>query len=335
MRTGWLGVALTVMTATAAAAQSSEPFYAGKTLNLVVGISAGGGYDQYARLLARHWSRHIPGTPTIVVRNMPGAGSLTAVSYVDSVAQPDGTTVGTFNAGLLNDSMGEGENAKIKFNNVAWLGSMSRDFRICYAWTGANLKTWRDLVARKETVFGAAGVNSNSANGVAMLRNIFALNIRTIAAYPGNTEMNLAVERGEVHGSCISWSSLPENWISGKKIDVLVRLSRTTVPEIPPDVPFIGDIATTQEQRDIIEVLLASGELGRPFILSNKVPADRVQTLRRSFDAALADEQLLAEAAKQGLAISPVSGQDAEKIVAKLYGFSRELVDKANDVLKK
>jgi tripartite-type tricarboxylate transporter receptor subunit TctC len=320
--------------ASPAVSQTAEQFFTGKQMNFIVGVTPGGGYDLYARLLARHYSHYMPGNPTIIVRNMPGAGSLTAVLHLDSIAPTDGTTITTFNAGLLNDSMSEGANAKAKFNQFAWLGSITRDFRVCYAWKGSKIETWDELVKRKGTIFGASGPNSNSANGVAMLRNIFKLDLRTISAYPGNTEMNLAVERGEVEGSCISWSSIPEDWIVNKKINVLARLSPATVPEIPPSVKFLGDLATTQEQKDVIEVLLASGELGRPFILSKKVPADRLELLRKAFDATMLDKAFLADAAKQSLTVDPVSGAQAEKIVDRLYSFSPEMIEKAKNIIK-
>ncbi len=253
-----------------AASQTPEQFFAGRTVNFVVGVSPGGGYDQYARLLARHFARHLPGQPNIIVRNMPGAGSLTAVLHLNGAAAADGTNIVAFNAGLLNDSMNEGDAARAKFTEFAWIGSITRDFRVCFAWKATGILTWDDLIRRKESVFGASGANSSSANNVAMLRNLFGLNLRTIHGYPGNTEMFLAIERGEVEGSCVTWSSMPDHWVRNGTIAVLTRLSPAAAPGIPDSVKYIGDLVTTQEQKDIIDVLLAPGELGRPFIASRK-----------------------------------------------------------------
>lgn len=321
-------------TAGLAAGQPVEQFYSGKTLNFVVGVSPGGGYDQYARLLARHYAKHLPGQPTVVVRNMPGAGSLTSVLHLNGSAPPDGTTVVAFNAGLLNDSMSEGAAARAKFTDYAWVGSITRDFRVCFAWRATGILSWEDLLKRKESVFGASGAASSSANNVAMLRNLFNLNLRTIHGYPGNTEMFLAIERGEVDGSCVTWSSIPDHWIRNDSIAVLNKLSAATQPGVPASARFIGDLVDTQEKRDIVDVLLASGELGRPFITSLKVPADRLKALRAAFDASMTDTALLADAEKQKLPVDPVGGAEAEKIVARLYGFPPALIEKAKDAVK-
>jgi tripartite-type tricarboxylate transporter receptor subunit TctC len=314
-------------------AQSGD-FYAGKVVSIIVGSTAGGGYDQYSRALARYLNSHIPGTPTIIVKNMPGAGSLTSVLHLNTTAPKDGTAMTAFNSGLFNDSIAEGDKAKAKFTDYAFVGSITRDFRICYTWKGTKVATWGDLLKSKEVVFGATGPNSNSYNGGAMIKNIFDVNMKIISAYPGNSEVFLAVERGEIDGSCISWTSVPDDWIQNKKINILTRLGTATPPEIPASVPFVGDVAKTQEQKDIIDVLLAPGELGRPYIMSKEVPADRLAQLRTSFDATMVDPAFLAEAKKQGLAVDPIGGAQAQEIVARLYTFSPEIVAKATAALK-
>ncbi|MDB5640772.1 MAG: tripartite tricarboxylate transporter family receptor [Hyphomicrobiales bacterium] len=335
-----LALALQALLATAslplapANAQDAAAFYPGKTINLVVGVSAGGGYDQYARLLARHYARFIPGAPTIVVRNMPGAGSLSAVLFTRDVAPPDGLTLTTFNSGLLNESMSDGDKAKVRFDQFAWVGSLARDVRACMAWKDTNIRSLADFASRKQAVFGGAGPNSSSANNVAMMRNLFDLNLRIISAYRGNTEMNLAVERGELDGVCISWSSVPEDWLKNDKVNIIARLSRATSPAILAAAPFIGDVAPSQESRDVIDMLLLSGEIGRPFIMSNKVARDRVALLRKAFDEAAQDPALAAEAEKIGLPVSPVGGAEAESIVARLYGFPQTILDKARLAIK-
>jgi tripartite-type tricarboxylate transporter receptor subunit TctC len=333
-RMAWGPAIAGLLAASPVAAQDEDSFYRGKTLTLIVGISAGGGYDQYGRLLARHMPRNIPGEPTIIVRNMPGAGSLTSVLHIKNVAPADGTQFATFNAGLLSDSMSDGERAKVRFDEVAWLGSMAKDLRVCFARKGSNIVTLDDLLKRKETIFGASGVNSNSANGVSMLRNLLNVNLRTISAYPGNTEMNLAIERGEVDGTCISWTSIPENWIREQRINILLRLSPNSAPEIPASAAFIGDLVANDEQKSIVDILVSAGDLARPYIAPLKTPARRLATLRSGFSATMADGQFLAEAAKLGLAIEPVDGEAAARIVNRLYGFPPALVEKARNVIK-
>ena len=334
IRAATFGFAIGLMLQAPVQAQDAAAFYPGKTVNMVVGVSAGGGYDQYARLLARHYTRFLPGAPTIVVRNMPGAGSLSAVLFTRDVAPPDGLTVTTFNSGLLNESMSEGDKAKVRFDQFSWIGSLARDLRACLAWKETNIRTLADFAARKQAVFGGAGPNSSSANNVAMLRNLFDLNLRIISAYRGNTEMNLALERGELDGVCISWSSVPDDWIKNDRVNVLARLSRAGSPDIPAHAPFLGDLAATQDQKDVIDLLLLSGEIGRPFIVSKKVAPDRVAALRKGFEEVAQDPQFLAEAERSGLAISAVGGAEAEGIVTKLYSFPDATLEKARLAIK-
>jgi len=320
--------ALGVFAASPFKANAQDHFFAGKVINLTVGVSAGGGYDHYARLLARHYIRHIPGNPTIVVRNMPGAGSLNAVLYTAEVAPPDGLTITAFNSGLVNDSINEGDKAKIRFSQFAWIGSMARDLRVCFAMKASGIRSLEDL-KRQKVVFGGSGVGSSSANNVAMIRNLFGLDIKIISAYRGNSEMYLAAERGEISGSCASWSSLPEHWLKDGKINLLARLSPTTAPDLPDTVKFLGDLAPGDEARGIMDFLLASGEVGRPLIVSKKTPAERVRTLQQAFDATMRDPELLADAARQNLPISAVGGLEAEQIIARMIAASPAIIEKA------
>lgn len=323
----WLLAATAFLTlATNAFAQAD--FYAGKVINLVVGISAGGGYDQYGRLMARHYGKYIPGHPTIIVRNMPGAGSLNAVLYTAEIAPADGLTITAFNSGLVNETINEGSKAKISFDQFAWIGSLARDLRVCFAMKDSGIAAIEDLKKRKH-VFGGSGVGSSATNNVAMMRNLFGLDLQIISAYRGNSEMYLAAERGEISGSCVSWSSLPDHWIKQNKINLLARLSRGTAEDLPADVKFLGDLTQSTQAREVIDYLMASGEVGRPLIVSRKVPAERIKILQEAFDATLRDPDFLADAARQNLPISPVDGAEAQRIISKMLSASPDLIDKA------
>jgi tripartite-type tricarboxylate transporter receptor subunit TctC len=313
-----------------AAAQDS--FYKGKTVTLVVGYSAGGGYDQYARLVARHLGNHIPGNPTVIVQNMPGAASMTSVRYLDATAPKEGTVITTFDPGLILESLGEP--SKPQFSNYQWIGALLRDIRICYASVASGVKTWDQMMKRKEFLIGNTAKGSNAYVNGAILRNIFHAPVRQISGYPGSNEQRLALERGELEGNCGSWTAMPQDWIVNHKIDALVRFSPKRPVDMPESVPFVNDLAATQEQKDILDILDASGEVGRPFIVAKQVPADRVKILRAAFEAVLKDEQFLAEAAKQNLLLDPVSGEEAEKIIAKMYQAPPDLVKKVKDALE-
>jgi tripartite-type tricarboxylate transporter receptor subunit TctC len=322
--------ALMLVAATHASAQND--FYKGKTVTIVVGYSAGGGYDQYARLVARHLGNHIPGNPTVIVQNMPGAASMTSVRYLDATAPKDGTVVTTFDPGLILESLGEP--SKPQFSEYQWVGTLLRDIRICYASTASGIKTWDQMMKRKEFLIGNTAKGSNAYVNGAILRNVFHAPVRQISGYPGSNEQRLALERGELEGNCGSWTAMPQDWLVNHKIDALVRFSPTRPVDMPESVPFVNDLATTQEQKDILDILDGPGELGRPFIVAKQVPADRVKMLRTALQATLQDAQFIAEAKKQNLLLDPVSGEEAEKIIATMYGASPDLVKKVKAALE-
>src|SRR6202045_5373792 len=219
---------------------AEDEFFKGKTVTLVVGYSAGGGYDQYARALARHLGSAIPGNPSVLVANMPGAASLTAVRYLDANAPKDGTVVTTFDPGLITESFASPDVFKVRFADYQWIGTMLRDIRICYAWGATGIKTWDDMMKRKESLIGTTAKGSNAYVNGAILRKIFNAPVRQIAGYPGSNEQRLALERGELEGNCGSWSAMPQDWLTHAKINPLVRFSPKRPAHMPPGGPFIG-----------------------------------------------------------------------------------------------
>lgn len=341
MRGTWTKTGATALAISAAftapiapAHAQDDTFYTGKTVTIVVGFSPGGGYDIYARTVGRHIGNHIPGKPQVIVQNMPGAGSFTSVRHLDGPANKDGTIITAFNPGLITDTLTEPEKFKIKFTDFAWLGSITRDIRVCYAWHTAPVKSMQDLLDGKEFIMGATGTNtSNYVNG-AVLRNLFNLKIRQITGFPGSNEMRLATERGELFGDCGSWSSIPVDWIQGKKVVPFVLFTKRTLPEIPKDVPFIGSFAKTDEQKAVLDIVIAAGELGRPYIMSRQVPAARVALLRKAFDATMKDANFLGDAKKQDLPVDPATGSEAEEILKSIYSAPAEYVAKAKSVMK-
>jgi tripartite-type tricarboxylate transporter receptor subunit TctC len=327
-------LALAICPTALPAAAAEDEFFKGKTVTIVVGYSVGGGYDQYARALARHLGSRIPGNPSVLVQNMPGAASLTAVRYLDANAARDGTVITTFDPGLITESFASPDLFKVKFSDYQWIGTMLRDIRICYAWGATGIRTWDDMMRRKEFLIGTTAKGSNAYVNGAILRKIFNAPVRQIAGYPGSNEQRLALERGELEGNCGSWSAMPQDWLLHDKINPLVRFSPTRPPDMPPSVPFISDLATTAEQKDLLAVLNASAELGRPFMVAKSVPPQRVNVLRAAFRAALEDEAFRAEAQAQSLPLDPVPGEEAAAIIAKIYSASPELARKVKDVLE-
>lgn len=320
--------AISLMFAPAALAQGAD-FYAGKTVNIVVGFTPGGGYDQYGRLLARYIGSHIPGAPSVVVQNAPGAGSLTAVRRLDANLPKDGTAIVTFNPSLITESLTSADRVNVNFSEYGWVGSITRDFRVCYMWHATGVKDWAGVANRKEVIFGATSKGTGSYVNGAILRNVFGIKLRHVIGFPGSAEQRLAIERGELDGDCGSWSSIAEDWVRDKKINTFVSFSEVKTPDMPQDVPFIGDFAKTEDQKAILSILSAAGELGRPYLVSKEVPADRLQTLRAAFDATMLDKAFLAEAEKQKMPVYPIKGAQAGDIVKRIYSFSPELIKAA------
>jgi tripartite-type tricarboxylate transporter receptor subunit TctC len=321
------------LTASQGGLAQQREFYSGKTITVVVGYSAGGGYDLYSRALARHLGRYIPGSPTVLVQNMPGAASLTAVRYLAATAPKDGTAITMFDPGLILESLASPDKLNVKFSDYQWIGSMSREVPICYSSRASGIKTWDDMMKRKEFIIGLTARGSHSYVNGATLRKVFNAPVRQVAGYPGSNEQRLAVERGELEGNCASWSAIPQDWIINSKINALVRFSSRRPNDMPANTPYANDLATTSEQKALLDVLNAPAELGRPFIVANQVPRERVQILRTAFAAALKDQGFLAEALKQSLPIELVSGDEAEGIVSTMYSAPPQLILRVKDVI--
>ena len=328
-----LSLALALPLALAAAGTASAAdFYQGKTVTILVGFSSGGGYDQYARLLARYIGSHIPGNPTVIVQNMPGAGSLTSVKYLDVNAPTDGTMMDVFNNGLLVQSLTIPEKVDVKFQNYAWIGSVTPDYRVCYAWGATGVKNWDDMMKREKFVLGSTGKGSGNYINGAILRKVFKAPVKQILGFPGSAEQRLAIERGELDGDCGSWTSIPVDWVKNNKINTFVRFSPNRPSYIPESARYIGEFAKTADQKNLVELLSSGDQIGRPFIMSKKVPADHVAIMRAAFDATMKDPAFAADAKKQNLTVDPATGADCEKIVAKIDKASPQLVAEAKTV---
>ena len=241
----------------------ADDFYKGKTFTIVVGFSPGGGYDVNARALARHLSAHIPGNPNIIVQNMPGAGSLTSVRYLDVTAPKDGTVMTIFNPGLVTQSIMQPDKVRLDFRKYDWIGVVTPDFRVCYGYGPNGVKSWDDMMHRKEFVLGSTARGSGNYINGATLREVFHAPIKQILGFPGSAEQRLAIERGELDGDCGSFSSIPIEWIRDGSAHTFVRFTEKRPPEIPESAAYIGTFTTTDEQRQILDVLDRL-RLGRP-----------------------------------------------------------------------
>lgn len=326
-------VAVAAMAGIAIVAQAqAQDFYKGKTLTIIVGYSPGGGFDANARLLAKYIGRYIPGNPEVVVSNLPGAASLTGVLYLDTNAPKDGTVIDTFNFGQIGDSKMGVSPLKIDFRKYAWVGSISQDVTACYVWHALGIKTLADAKAHGTLHFGLTAIGTSNDVNQKILKNIFGVDIQQVPGYPGSAEEHLAIERGELDGDCGAWSSTPADWIAKQEVVALDRSGPIVPPDMPAGVPYEVDIAPTPRDRDIIRLLVASGDVGRPFIASSSVPADRMKILRDAFDATMKDPDFQADAARQRLPISPKNAEEALKTVDEIYATPDDIVAAARKI---
>jgi tripartite-type tricarboxylate transporter receptor subunit TctC len=308
-------------------------FYKGKTVTITVGFSAGGGFDALARLVARHIGNHIPGKPPVIVSNQPGAASLKSVQSLQ-VSPRDGTQIVSFNSGLISQSILEPKKVPFRFTSVAFLGSVTADTPICYAWHATGVKTFQDLMKQKKFNLGATAVGTTAYIQGALLKNLFHAPIKQVTGYPGSDEQKLAIERGELDGSCGSWDSIPPDWIEGHKFYPLVRYSKAKPDYMKPLPPFIGDLANA-EQKKALTPILAINDIYRPYIVSKEVPAERLKALRTAFMATVKDPAFLAEAKKQRRNIDdPADGAEVEKVVAEIYATPPDVVKEAGKIIK-
>jgi tripartite-type tricarboxylate transporter receptor subunit TctC len=315
------------------AADPVEDFYKGKSITILIGYSAGGGYDLYARLVARHFGRFVPGKPSIIAQNMPGAGSLKAVQYLANVAPHDGSVIATFGRSLpIYPLMFK---ADFRGDKLNYIGSVTTDTSVCVSWRTSPIKNWDDLINRPSN-FGGEGKGSDPDIFATLLAKVFGAKIKLVTGYPGTAEMTLAMERKELDGICgISYSTLKsahKDWLSEKKINFLTQAAVAKEPALP-DTPLLIDKATSERQKLITKFAVDPQALARPFAAPPGVPADRLKALRAAFDAMTKDPEFLADAKKGNLDVKPYTGAKVQEIVAQLYAAPADVVKEAAQVM--
>jgi tripartite-type tricarboxylate transporter receptor subunit TctC len=323
--------------ASVAQAQSVADFYKGKSVELMIGYSVGGGYDVYARLIARHMGKHIPGNPLVTPKNMEGAGSLRLANWLYNVAAKDGLVFGTIGRGTGFDPLLGSKTAQFEGPKFNWIGSANDEVSVCVVWNGRSKVTkFEDLLTTELTV-GGTGAAADTDQFPRIINGVLGTKMKIVTGYPGGNDVNLALERGEVDGRCgWSWSSVEstrKSWVTEKKITILLQLSLKKHPDLP-DIPLITDLAKTDEQRQILKLIFARQPLGRPYLAPPGIPQDRVNALRKAFMDTMKDKEFLAEAAKAQLEITPVSGEDVQKLVAEVYQTPPAIVHKAVELLR-
>ena len=315
-------------------AQSVEEFYKGKSITLAIGFTPGGGYDLYARHLARHMSKHIPGRPTIVPQNMAGAGSLRAANFIYSAAPKDGTAFGTFARTTgLNPLLESG--ATFDGTKFTWLGSVTNDISLCVTWHTSKANSWENFL-KHPTTMGGQAPSSEPDIFANLYKNVFGAPVKLVPGYPGTNEITLAMERGEVDGLCgLSWSTIQTrhlSWLKEKKINLLVQAAFKKDPNIG-NVPLVMDLTKDTEKLQILKLILAAQEMARPFAAPPDIPRDRAAALIAAFDATMKDPEYLADATKLRIDVNPVSGGDIDKLLRELYATPKDVIAKASQAI--
>jgi tripartite-type tricarboxylate transporter receptor subunit TctC len=339
--TGILAAACVAAAATTASATtaSAADFYAGKTIDFIIGSNPGGGYDVYARALARHIVNHIPGKPQIIPKNLPGAGSGKAAAYMQTLAPKDGLALGAVFPGALMEPL-LGNRAKAQYDppKFQYIGTSDSGTRICAIWHASKTKTFEDAQKQK-TVLGASQAGGSSRDYGYLHNHLNGAKFDVISGYKGSVDIMLAVERGEVDGMCgYDWSSLRTqraHWIRDKKINIIVQVALEPHEELTKmGVPTIWKFIKNEEDKKVAELIVTQQVFGRPYFVPAGPPADRVQLLREAFDKTMKDPAFLEDAKKQRLDIQPLGGARLQKMIEDMYASPAKLVERARAAVK-
>ena len=326
-------VALLLVAATlSAAAQGSvESFYKDKRVRMLVGYGVGTGNDLYLRLLARHIGKYIPGRPTMAPENMPGAGGIVMFNYLYNVAPRDGSVIAHPSRSLVMEPLYGNEQARYDARKFGWLGSMNRDVATCIAWAGSGIKSIEDA-KRREVAVGSTGASAESNYFPKLLNAVLGTRFKTVLGYPDSGAVGIAMERGELDGYCsFAWAAIKSarpNWLANRQINVLLQLSMNKHPELP-DVPLVADLATDAGARQIFTLAFGAQKMGRPVATTPGVPAERLDALRRAFDATMKDADFRADARRSGLEVEgPISGEEVEEVLRAIYATPKAIVQR-------
>jgi tripartite-type tricarboxylate transporter receptor subunit TctC len=314
-------------------------FFAGKTIEMVAGSAVGGGYDIYTRAIARHIARHIPGNPAIVVKNMPGAGSGRAASYINSVAPKDGTSVAAiFPGAVMGPLLDERAERMFDPTKFTFIGTADRGTRVCATFQSAATKTFADAL-RQKTRMGSSALGASTRDYVVFKNKTTGASFDLVMGYKGTADILLAMERGEVDGLCgWDWSSVKSqrsDWLRDGKLNLLVQVGLEPEPELTKrGVPPLWTFIKNDDDRKAVELIVSQQQFQRPYIAPPGVPAEQANALRAAFEATMKDPQFLEDAAKTRIDINALSGAKVQELVERIYATPNNVVDRAKDLLK-
>jgi tripartite-type tricarboxylate transporter receptor subunit TctC len=314
---------------TPASADEVEDFYKGKRLTVYVGSSSGGGTDLYGRIIAQYIGKYIPGNPSVTVSNMPGANGLNLANALYRILPKDGTAIGTFDRNAAMHSIWGNPKAKFVATELNWIGSVNIDASTCVTWHTTGIDTLEKFMTQPVVLGSTAVYHAN------LLNSLFGAKLKQVTGYPGGNDVLLALERGEVQGRCNwSWSSIIStrpDWVRDKKINIILQFAEEKHPDLP-NVPLVGELVKTERERQMVDLILSSQIMARPFAAGPSIPVDRVQALRNAFMAVTKDAEFVAAANKQQLEVDPVSGQKIQEIVARISQTPKPVIRELRDI---
>jgi tripartite-type tricarboxylate transporter receptor subunit TctC len=316
--------------ATQASAQPAvEQFYKGKSVDLIIGYPPAGSNDTYARALARHLGKHIPGRPNVVPKNMPGAGSFLAVNHVYTVAPKDGSVIAIGAPTTALDERLGTANVRFKTAEFGWVGRIDSLINIVFMWHTSKVKTVADAQKYESTLSGT-GAGSTVSIYPTVMNNVLGTKFKLVMGYKGSAAAQLAVERGEVEGHSTSWTAVKvghPDWWPKKTISILVQFSLSKHPELP-SIPTVVELARNDDEKQVLSAIMVAAEVGSAFFTTPGVPPERLTALRRAFDATMKDPEFLADAKKIKLTVGPMAGEALQKLVASVSNLSPEMLGK-------
>src|SRR5262245_33000221 len=333
------GFAAAILTATLASPAVAAEYYAGKTVDLLVGAPPGGGYDIYARLVGRHLGRHIPGNPTIVVKNMPGAGSAKAAQFIQTMAPKDGTAIaGIMPGAVMGGLLDERADALFDPTKVLYVGTANNGTRVCVTLKGSKIRSFDDLLTQK-AVFGGVSTNDSTREYGYLHKKTSGARYDVVSGYRGTVDIGLAIERGELDGVCgWDWSSFKSqkpDWLRDDKVNVLLQVSLEPHPELTGmGVATVLEHVSSEDDRKVVELVISQTVFQRPYVAPPGTSAEQLAVLRTAFDAAMRDPQLLEDAEKLRVDIAPLSGAKVQELVAKLYATPKAIVERARQAIR-
>jgi tripartite-type tricarboxylate transporter receptor subunit TctC len=329
----WLAILPVLLSMAWHATALADGIFTRRSVSVIVGFSPGGAYDLYARVLSRHMGQYLPGNPTPVVQNMPGAGGIRAANYLYQVAPKNGTAFGTFARGVvIGPLFGEGA---FDANKFSWIGSITDDVNVCLSWHTSNVKTWNDLLTKPFTAAGQ-GAQADPDVYANLIKNLFGAPIKLVSGYPGSNDIVLAMERGEVDGVCaLSYSTVKSTlseMIKNKEVNIIFQAGLKKASDLP-DVPLLIDLAQDNKQRAILKLIMGVQGMARPFVAPPGLPPAVKDSLRAAFTKTMHDPAFLDEAKKMNLDVNPMTGSDIDSLVADLYRTPADIVAQAKQAI--